>query len=266
MNIYLVNPHDNNSYNILYHLVFTSFLFFYLYIDYIEIMKVLELFSGTHSIGVVCKELNYEVISVDRDIGDTCEKINPSYKSRHHIKTDIMTWNYKEFSEGSFDIITASPVCTWWSNIRKCNYGKVLKGYNQPFSEKIYLQDIDKYGKPMVNKVFEIIDYFKPKYWWIENPKTSLMWKYIKEIKPHYDNYNSFDYCKFSNFGYKKSTIFLSNIPNLKGVACKNDCGNIKNMKHLSSVEASGGGSNRLERYRIPKELVKYLFNIIAIK
>jgi hypothetical protein len=26
----------------------------------------------------------------------------------------------------------------------------------------------------MVDKVFEIIEYFKPKYYWIENPKSSL--------------------------------------------------------------------------------------------
>lgn len=250
-------------------------------------MKVLELFSGTHSIGVVCKELNYSCVSVDRDIGATCEKLNPGYISENHIKTDIMTWDYKTFEPGSFDIITASPVCTWWSLLRKCNYGKVLKGYTEVFCEKVYLQDIDKYGKPMVDKVFEILDYFKPKYWWIENPKSSNMWKYIKEIRPQYDNYKVFDYCKFSDFGYKKPTIFLSNIPNLKDVICKNDCANIKHTnlasqtyavingentlinnakkrkycrEHNLTLSKVGGGNNRLERYRIPKPLIRHLF------
>lgn len=254
-------------------------------------MKVLELFSGTHSIGVVCKEMNYEVVSLDRDIGDSCERLNPGYKSLHHIKTDIMNWDYTEFETGSFDIITASPVCTWWSNLRKCCYGRMLKGYNEPFNEKLYYEDIDKYGKPMVDKVLEIIEYFKPKYFWIENPKSSLMWKYIKEEYPEYNNYKTFDYCKFSDFGYRKPTIFLSNIPNLKNVTCKNDCDNMKvlNKKHVNmasysfaniggemkiintakkrkyckehniSIEKVGGGNNRLERYRIPKPLIKHL-------
>ena len=43
-------------------------------------MKVLELFSGTHSVGVVCKEKGYEVISLDRDLGSKSKLYN--YESR----------------------------------------------------------------------------------------------------------------------------------------------------------------------------------------
>jgi len=254
-------------------------------------MKVLELFSGTHSIGVVCKELNYDVVSVDRDIGNTC-KLNPDYVSVNHIKTDIMNWDYKTFPKDSFDIITASPVCTWWSLLRKCNYGKPIKPHTVPFCEELFLKDIDEHGKPMVDKVFEILDYFKPKYWWLENPKSSQMWNYIKETQPQYDNYKVFDYCMFSDFGYKKPTIFLSNIPNLKDVICDNNCKNMLEQgmhnnlaspyyavidgkktiinnaskrkyckKHKISIHNVGGGSNRLERYRIPKPLIRHLFS-----
>ncbi len=254
-------------------------------------MKVLELFSGTHSIGVVCKELNYEVISLDRDL-PASSKIYKDYVSENHIQTDIMTWDYKTFDTGTFDIITASPVCTWWSLLRKCCYGRVIKPHSVPFSEELFLQDIDTYGKPMVDKVFEIIEYFKPKYWWIENPKTSQMWKYIKEIRPQYDNYKTFDYCKYSDFGYKKPTTFLSNIPNLEPKICKKDCDNmIENNLHVNlasntyaiingkrkivkdaktrryckqhkiKLDKVGGGNNRLERYRIPLDLIRYLFS-----
>ena len=254
-------------------------------------MKVLELFSGTHSIGVVCKERNYDVVSLDRDIGSSC-KLNPEYVSENHIKTDILEWDYKTFEPGSFDIITASPVCTWWSLLRKCNYGRPIKPHTVPFCEELFLKDIDEHGKPMVDKVFEILDYFKPKYWWIENPKSSQMWKYIKETQPQYDNYKVFDYCKFSDFGYKKPTIFLSNIPNLKDVKCNNDCQNMLEQgmhnniaspyyavidgkktiinnaskrkyckKHKLRLDKVGGGNNRLERYRIPKPLIRHLFS-----
>jgi len=254
-------------------------------------MKVLELFSGTHSIGVVCKDRNYDVVSLDRDISSSC-KLNPEYESTHHIQIDILEWDYKQFPKGHFDIITASPVCTWWSHLRKSWYGRKMKGHDEPFCERLYLEDIDKYGKPMVDRVFEIIEYYEPTYWWIENPKSSMMWKYIREIRPQYTNHHHFDYCMFSNFGYKKPTTFLSNIPNMEDKRCNKKCNNIVNnrhdtmgsnnsyvmvdgrsiivnspktrqyaSKHKLELQKMGGGSNRLERYRIPKQLIEYLFD-----
>ena len=65
-------------------------------------MKVLELFSGTGSVGKVCKKLGYEVISLDLKNAD--------------INIDIMNWNYKEkFNVGDFDIIWCSPPCNSFS-------------------------------------------------------------------------------------------------------------------------------------------------------
>ena len=43
-------------------------------------MRLLELFSGTGSVGNVASELNYDVISLDRDMDAD-------------IKTDIMDWD-----------------------------------------------------------------------------------------------------------------------------------------------------------------------------
>ena len=190
-------------------------------------MKVLELFSGTHSIGVVAKKLNYDVVSLDRDLD--AKSTMYDYTSPHHIKCDIMTWDYKkDFKKGDFYIITASPVCAVWSCLKNCWIGRKLK--NGTIGSKATIQnDIDLYGKPMVDKVFEIIEYFKPKYYWIENPISSSMWNYIK-TKWDFDDDEKFhkvDYCKYSNWGYKKPTIFLTNI-NVNFMRCKNDCENMK--------------------------------------
>ena len=55
-------------------------------------MRVLELFSGTHSVGKVCKEYGWEVVSVDLENAD--------------INTHILKWDYaKDYKEGDFDII-----------------------------------------------------------------------------------------------------------------------------------------------------------------
>ena len=60
-------------------------------------MKLLELFSGTGSVGKVAKELGYDVVSLD--LKDA------------NINTDILNWDYKQFNRNHFQIIWASPPC-----------------------------------------------------------------------------------------------------------------------------------------------------------
>ena len=245
-------------------------------------MRVLELFSGTHSIGKVCKSKGYEVISLDRDLGDNCPWTN--YKSDKHIKEDIMTWDYKQYPKGHFKLITASPSCFYWSKLRDSWIGRKCKTIHptEIITKEHILDDIERYGKPMVDKIFEIIEYFEPKYWWIENPQTGKMKTYITD-QPFYD----VDYCKYSDWGYQKRTRFWTNIEDFKPLICKKDCDNIitikktlendekKNKKihsnnlsngsynlkklakkHIIDMNKIGGGNNRLERYRIPELLI----------
>jgi hypothetical protein len=217
-------------------------------------VKVLELFSGTHSIGKVAKARGYEVVSLDRDL--------PA-----DINTDIMTWDYKnDYKEGEFDIITASPVCLWWSILRLSWVGRKLKAHGDKIITKEILQnDINIYGKPMVDKVREIIDYFKPKYYWIENPCSGSMKDYIRDL-PYYD----VDYCQYSNWGYRKNTRFWTNIKDFipkvcDGINCVNMMPNTK--KHSKRLGAITKGTNQTskvslhEKYRIPQKLIEDLFD-----
>lgn len=185
-------------------------------------MRLLELFSGTHSIGKVAKQKGYEIISLDRDLGEKCP-FGTDYISDTHIKEDIMKWDYKQYPVGYFEIITASPVCIWWSPLRRTWIGRKCKSIHPTdiITKEHIDNDIEIYGKPMVDKVFEIIDYFKPKYWWVENPSIGRMKEHIKD-KPYYD----VDYCKYSDWGYKKKTRFWTNIKGFKPKLCKDDCVN----------------------------------------
>tara|TARA_R110000796_G_scaffold24722_2_gene70183 strand:- start:2219 stop:2926 length:708 start_codon:yes stop_codon:yes gene_type:complete len=235
-------------------------------------MNHLELFSGTHSFGKVFSKKGYIVYSLDRDLGGTCPFTD--YKSKNHIKEDIMTWDYKKYDKGFFKLITASPVCLWWSTLRNTWIGRKLKGMTRNLTREDIQNDINKYGKPMLDKVIEIIEYFNPKYYIIENPQTGKMKHYIKENYPNYDIFYDFDYCKYSDFGYKKRTRFWTNIKGIKPLLCKNDCDNLINGKlHKISMGSwgkkgtsqtgIGGGNNRLGRYRIPEKLIEqFLINI----
>jgi hypothetical protein len=215
-------------------------------------VNVLELFSGTHSIGKVAKIRGYNVVSLDRDLPAT-------------IETDIMTWDYKTaYPVGYFDIITASPVCLWWSLLRKSWIGRKIKAHGDKIiTKEIINEDINRYGKPMVDKVREIIDYFNPRYWWIENPQTGLMKSYILDL-PFYD----VDYCQYSNWGYQKRTRFWTNIVRFTPKLCDKDtCPNVENYKHKRDLGGAkkyknkDEGTTKHDRYRIPSKLIDDLFD-----
>ena len=80
--------------------------------------RLLELFSGTGSVGKVAKTLpeGFEVISVDNN-----KKANPT------ICTDILEWDYKQFEPGYFEVIWASPPCDTFSRMLYCHIGKPVK-------------------------------------------------------------------------------------------------------------------------------------------
>jgi hypothetical protein len=239
-------------------------------------VRVLELFSGTHSIGKVCAERDYKVISLDLNLPAT-------------IKVDILKWDYKLYPVGYFDLITASPVCLWWSQLRLCNIGKVLKAHPEgKFTRKMYEDDIINFGRPMVDKVMEIIKYFKPKYFWIENPQTGRMKDYITDL-PYYD----VDYCRYADWGYKKSTRIWTNIKNFIPKKCNKKCNSIEGTRHkkiiggsciitedgkkiyistkkaraklklsgVNYISEKSKDTTKYERYRIPPVLIKELLN-----
>ena len=231
-------------------------------------MRVLELFSGTGSIGKVCEERGYEVISLDLTLPAT-------------INEDIMTWDYKSaYPIGHFDLITASPVCLYWSKLRHCHIGRGM-------TKETIQKDINEKGKPMVDKTREIIDYFNPRYYWIENPQSSKMKDYIIDL-----TYYDVDYCMYG-FPYQKRTRFWSNIKGFVPKLCKKDCGNIvdgtkrhtktlgngygkdkdgntilintkeKRKLYKNLVKDNTNSTTKYERYRIPPILINELLDII---
>ena len=78
----------------------------------------------------------------------------------------------------------------------------------------------------MVKTALEIVEYYQPAFWFLENPRYGDLSsrEYMRDI-PYVD----MDYCKFSNWGYKKPTRFLgpSSIQTLEPRLCKKDCQNM---------------------------------------
>ena len=214
--------------------------------------KHLELFSGTHSFGKVSSKMGFDVISLDRDLNSSCP-FGSGYKSKNHIQKDIFDWDYKQYPPNYFYLITASPVCLWWSSLRFSHIGRKLKRYKEPLTREKIEEEIEIYGVPMIEKVFEILDYFKPKYYVIENPQTGQMKYYINDLIPYYD----IDYSEYG-FNYKKRTRFWTNIEGFNPKLSK-----LK--KHKYSIGHNRGyiyqTNKQIFNYRIPEKLIEELFN-----
>lgn len=210
-------------------------------------MNCLELFSGTHSVGKVLKEQGHTVISLDLKDAD--------------INCNILSWDYTVFPKDHFDYIHASPPCDTFSHCRKCWIGREIKAHP---GKVLTIEDIIKdqfdIGLPILNKTLEIIKYFNPKYFTIENPQTGDMKKYITDIP-----YTDVDYCMYG-LPYKKRTRIWNNF-DFKGKLCNKECGHCINGRHISNCghynkkytsKIDNFTSTILrERYRIPEDLIK---------
>ena len=198
-------------------------------------MRLLELFSGTHSVGKVAKELGYEVLSLDID-------------GNADINIDILEWDYKQYPVGYFDIVWASPPCNTFSNLRRSWIGRKLKYFGDVVvTAEMLDKDMIENGVPILRRTEEIIDYFNPELYFMENPKTGKMKDFVD--RPYYD----VDYCAYGTV-YRKPTRIWTNKLMFNALNCS--CVG----KHKVGI---GQGTDRLtlqDKYAIPPQLIHDLF------
>jgi len=172
-------------------------------------MKLLELFSGTGSIGRAFRDLGWEVVSLD---------IDP--KSGADIITDILEWDYTKFGVGEFDAVWASPVCTMYSVARTT--AKTPRDL--------------LWADSLVRRTLEIIELLEPKVWGFENPASGLL--------KHRDvvaglHFKDISYCMYG-YPYRKYTRIWTNSekwqPRPKCTA-SNPCPIIREGKHPQSAQ-----------------------------
>ena len=203
-------------------------------------MKLLELVSGTGSVGKVAKELGYDFVSLDLKNAD--------------INTDILQWNYKQFKQNEFNIISASPTCTEYSRAKTTGIRKI------------------DYANSFVKKTIEIINYFNPSIWFIENPETGLLKQ--QDFMKDFDYYDV-DYCKYG-MEYRKRTRIWTNLKDwTPRPLCKKDCGNITDNRQKETAQRlpSKGRWNEQKKhthtqdelYRIPSDLIEEIMRVVNV-
>lgn len=199
-------------------------------------MRLLELFSGTGSVRNAVGQRFDDIVSLD-----ILQKFNPTECC------DILQWDYTKYPSGYFDVIWASPPCTEYSHVL--------------YAKRNRIRDISG-ANAIVLKTIEIIEYFQPKKWFIENPQTGFLkhQEFMQGI-PYVD----VDYCKYG-FQYRKRTRIWTNVT-YSGKLCDKQCGSYVNGHHKISTGNSRfkDGMAKVppchQRYAIPAPLIQDLFN-----
>ena len=177
-------------------------------------MRTLELFAGTQS-------FSKAVLRDDPTSRTTTVDILDKFLPHH--RADILTWNYKMYKPGIFDVIWCSPPCTEYSK------AKTRGTRNLELADKLVL------------RCFEIIDYYKPKVWILENVGTGLLVNRMESLRPGLNKY-FVDYCAYGK-PYRKRTVFWSNIElAMKSCAGVGKCTSMVGKKHKGSC---GNGTTK---------------------
>ena len=196
--------------------------------------RVLELFSGTGSIGKVFRARGWEVVSVDCDA-----------KMRPTIVADIGTFDYKML-EGYFDAVWCSPPCTQYSIAR--SHAKTPRD----------LEGADR----LVRRCRDIISYFQPLAYFIENPHSGLLKRrdVVSDLP-----YVVVDYCQYG-WPYRKRTIIFTNATGQRWTRlCEHDCEASDGKRHTNWAQKAGkhrgDGFTKEELYAIPPLLCEEVYS-----
>ena len=192
-------------------------------------MDVLELFAGSRSIGKEAEKLGMNVFS-----SDLIEFDGINYPVSI-LDFDVSKVPFKP------DIIWASPPCTGFS------VAAIGRNWNHDKTPKT---DSARLGILLVEKTIEIINYYNPTYWFIENPRGMLRKMPIMEQFKR----NSVTYCQYGDERMKPTDIWTNSSAWIPKPTCKNG-----DSCHVSAPRGSSTGTqglkNAYERSKIPSEL-----------
>lgn len=192
-------------------------------------MNVLELFAGSRSIGKEAEKLGMNVFSSD------LIEFNGINYPVSILDFDVSKVPFKP------DIIWASPPCTGFS------VAAIGRNWNHDKTPKT---DSARLGILLVEKTIEIINYYNPTYWFIENPRGMLRKMPIMERFKR----NSVTYCQYGDERMKPTDIWTNSSAWIPKPTCKNG-----DSCHVSAPRGSSTGTqglkNAYERSKIPSEL-----------
>ena len=190
---------------------------------------LLELFSGTGSVGRAFRARGWEVFSVDIDAS-----------AKPTLVANVLDLQWDALPP-DVDCIWASPPCTHYSRARtKAKTPRDLEG-----------------SDAIVQKVLDIIARYGAPSWFMENPESGLLkGRAVVAGLP----YQIVDYCKYGK-PYRKRTAIWTNTEWEPGQPlCKHDCPVSSGSKHTGRAQQAPSSAtdvrySRDELYSIPAAL-----------
>jgi len=205
-------------------------------------MKILELFAGSRSIGKEAEKLNFNVFSSDINNFDKIDYV-----------VNILQFDYKKVPFKP-DVIWASPPCTGFS--------VAALGHHWTGGKNAYIPKTDtaKLGIELAKKTIEIINYYNPKYFFIENPRGLLRkMDFMNNFVRH-----TVTYCQYGDDRMKPTDIWTNSNIWTPRKPCKNG-----DSCHISAPRGSRTGTQGLkgayERSKIPELLCKEILKSCII-
>ena len=186
--------------------------------------RLLELFSGTGSIGRAFAAQGWEVVSVDLD-----PRANATYCC------DIAQWDCS--CVGEVDAQWASPPCTHYSRARSRGCSRDLET-----------------SDGLVQKTLEIAAALGDPPTFIENPFSGDLKN--RGLLSHL-NMRVVDYCKYSMPYRKRTAVWTNTDWQPARPLCNHDCAASEGKRHTATAQRGGPEPcfSQQELYRIPAEL-----------
>ena len=207
-------------------------------------MKVLELFSGTRSIGEAFEKRGHEVFSVEWD---------ESLPADLHADIEFLKAPDVLRAFGRPDVVWASPDCATFSmaGISRHRRKNANTGNLDPVSD--YALKCDRVDLAMLRLIRDL----RPALYFIENPRAGLRKQDMMAVIPRH----TVTYCQYGARAMKPTDIFTNASDPRFCPPCRNGAP-CHEPAPRGSKTGTQGLANARERGRIPDELCQHIVDV----